>query len=192
MDNFMSNSRLREELQGITDKYIGHLVGQQIKLIAELSSRYNHSIRLKGEAKLGMPKTFRYNCYQYAFDTITSPQIEKIASIHQSIFPNSEFIIFLIRNGILREINWEDRRNGDIIIYFANTKPAHAGKINSDKIISKWGLAHLWEHNIYEVPISYGTEFKIFSRVDSNLCVSSFIEYAKSKGVILDSEYYNR
>ena len=136
---------------------------------------YNHSIVLKNIS----PAERKYNCFAYAFDLMHSTKYTEIAPI--GVFANSEFVEFLINNEILKEIEWGKENDGDIIIYFDKGKPKHAGKIYSGRIISKWGVGHLWEHDIYDVPINYGNKCRIFTRISKDISIAAFIEYAKTK-----------
>lgn len=182
MGNLKNDYELRRKIQEITDKYIGHAVEKQKELIAQLSSEHTHSILLIKEAIPGDPSTFQYTCHMYTFDLIGLSEVEKIAAEHEDIFPGSDYVEFMITNKYLREKTWEEAKDGDVIIYFDNGKPSHSGKIYRNRIISKWGLANTWEHDIYEVPISYGEQFKIYSSIEQDSSLQAFIEYAKLKG----------
>ena len=183
----MTNAEFRRELQRIVDTYKGDDVGKQIPLIAELARVYPHSVKLKQEAVPGDPLTFRYTCFQYAFELIESPVVKAIARRHEEIFPSPEYVTFLIDSGVLIEILHEDTFQGGTIVYFYRGKPAHAGKIRSGRVISKWGLMHLWEHGIDEVPAKYGNVWRFFAKIPRELAVESFVKYAGSKGVRVNS-----
>ncbi|MDD4980938.1 MAG: hypothetical protein PHC54_06715 [Candidatus Omnitrophica bacterium] len=181
MRNLANNPELRRILQNITEQYIGDIVGEQKQLVARLLNTYKHSISLKIEAVPNNPSTFQYTCHMYSLDLVNSSEVEKIASRYKDIFPSAEFIIFLIQRNILKEKTWDERANGDIIIYFDQDKPVHSGKIYLNKIVSKWGLANLWEHDIFEVPISYGNEVRVFASIQRSLSINAFIEFSKTK-----------
>ena len=53
------------------------------------------------------------------------------------------------------------------------------------RVVSKWGLGHLWEHNILEVPISYGNEYKYYKDIQKEEAINSFCKFAESKGIDL-------
>lgn len=60
-------------------------------------------------------------------------------------------------------------REGDLAIYVAGEgmlrEQAHIGQITAqDRVISKWGYGHVYEHLIEMVPDSYGTEVLFFRR----------------------------
>ncbi len=50
----------------------------------------------------------------------------------------------------------EDPIKGDFVIYFSKGKMTHMGKFSEEgKVISKFGKAHVYEHPIGVVPVSY-------------------------------------
>jgi hypothetical protein len=175
----VNNIEFRKRLSDITEE---RELEQHEELVAKLNNEHPHSIILKIKKPDG--KRSNYNCYTFAFNLTDSPVYEKIANTPPyDVFANSEFCDFLLKKGILDEKKWDDTNEGDIIIYFEEGTPKHAGKIHSDRIISKWGTGHLWEHDIYEVPISYGSEYRILSAISGDVTIGTFIEYAKSKGM---------
>lgn len=181
----MNNVEFRKRLHEITEEREAE---QHEELVSNLTNEYPHSIILK----LRKPdkKKSNYNCFMFAFNLTHSPEYEKIAKTPPGdVFANSEFCDFLLKKGILKENKWDDKNEGDIIIYFDKGVPKHAGKIHSNRIISKWGIGHLWEHDIYEVPISYGNQYRIFSSISESVAITAFIEYAKSKGMTV-ADYF--
>jgi len=44
----------------------------------------------------------------------------------------------------------------------------HFGKIEQDRIISKWGKGLIWEHPVFEVPLSYGHVVKYSNGIVNN------------------------
>ena len=174
------NKKLREKLEEITSQNIGNNISKQITLIKELE--FPHSIKLKQEAVLGQPSTFQFNCFMHVLDLIGLSQVENIMKEHSDVFVGSDFMDYLINNK-LQKIDSDRKKDGDIAIYFFNSKPEHAGKIYSNRIISKWGTGHLWEHDIFEIPQSYGNEFGVFKSILRQETLTHFLDYARSKGV---------
>ena len=171
---------LRKKLAQITSQNIGHNISKQIDLIKNIG--ISHSIILKQEAIVGKPETFQFNCFMYVMDVTNCPSIEKIMKDYPAIFIGSDFMKYLIQNR-LQKINLSDKREGDIIIYFSNNKPEHAGKIFSNRITSKWGTGHMWEHEIFETPQTYGDTYVIFKSISGQEALNCFLAYAKAKGV---------
>jgi len=143
-------------LQTIVDENTESHVGNQITLIADLSKILPHSIKLEKEARLDNDQTWRYNCYTYAFCLSDSTEFVDIIEQH------------------LTEIEQNEIQDGDYIIYFHNGKPQHAGRIRNNKVVSKWGMYHLWEHDIWEIPVEYGDTVRFFNQIPLEECVSAF------------------
>jgi len=174
-----TNTILRQKLDQITDQNIGNNISKQIDLIKNIGIA--HSIILKQEAIVGKPETFKFNCFSYALDIINHPVVEKMMKDHTSIFIGSEFMEYLIQNK-LQKIDFSNKREGDIIIYFSNNKPEHAGKIFSNRIISKWGTGHMWEHEVLEIPLKYGDTYLTFKAISEKEALNCFLDYTRTKG----------
>ena len=130
-----------------------------------------------------------FNCYEYAFDIAGTPPVNVIstegdAKKNEKLAVTADFVSWLI-DEVLVDREPGSASNEDIIIYFDNSIPTHAGKVNKGRVVSKWGTGHLWEHAIYEVPLSYGDRIKFFLPVDRDDVLKRFIQYAKAHG----SEY---
>jgi hypothetical protein len=82
------------------------------------------------------------------------------------VFPGSRFVADLIKGKILRARAEPvgHTTDGDIVVYFGQGKPEHAGKCSGRRVISKWGSGptHVWQHGIWEVPSKYGSLIKAF------------------------------
>jgi hypothetical protein len=61
------------------------------------------------------------------------------------------FMSRLIERGILVKDD-----NGSVLLYYDGSVLKHAGVLRGGRVTSKWGDGHLWEHNVWEVPSSYG------------------------------------
>ncbi len=178
------NTILRQKLNQITSQNIGKNIAKQIDLIKNIN--IPHSITLKQQAIVGKSETFQFNCFMYVLNIISDSIVEKIMKNHQTIFIGSEFMKHLIQNK-LQEIDFLKKEDGDIIIYYLNDKPEHAGKIFSNRIISKWGTGHMWEHDIFEIPITYGQTYKTYKQISSEEALGCFLDYARSKGVKINN-----
>ena len=186
------NLELRTRLEEITDRYISEEVGRQIELVADLSKLYPHSIRIIGEAVPGEPETFRFTCFQHAFDLVGSKRIAEVARTYSKVYPNSEFVQYLI-DCYLSEVGRRAIQDGDVIVYAQDNQVKHAGKIISNRVLSKWGFMHLWSHGTFEVPAKYGSHIRYFQRIPRQTCIEAFAVYAKRRvrelyGAALESE----
>lgn len=173
MHNSQNNQQLRNKLQQITDENRAENVGNQITLIESLSTILPHTIKLEAEAKIGNDESWRYNCFTYAFRLLESTEFVDITERYSFLFANSSFVSYLIARH-LSQTDQKILKDDDYIIYFSNDEPKHAGRIKKDKVISKWGMYHLWEHGIWEVPIEYGNKIAFFKRLSLEKLVSAF------------------
>jgi hypothetical protein len=178
-----NDERFRVELGQIVDRYIGDQAGDQIDQIATLALKHPHSICVVREAIPGKQESFRFNCYQHSFSLVDIESVTRIMRMYGSIFPGREFVQFLI-DARLHEINVEEANDGDHVIYAAGSRIEHAGKVSQGMIESKWGLAHLWRHRVYEVPWAYGNVVRVFSRLSQEESVRAFLDYAAGRGVV--------
>jgi len=174
----LQNRQLREELQYITDTYTGEEVERQVELITELPERYPHSIRLLSKAIPYRPETFRFNCHQYAFDLLQSEEVRLTGSKYNK-FPNKDYVAWLIENELI-EVTVSQAQDGDFVVYFSSGQVKHSGVYRNRKVHSKWGLCHLWEHAIHEVPTSYGDEVSFFRKIDRERCIVAFVRFAEA------------
>lgn len=181
MWNNSTNTELRKNLREITENTENHgvNVARQLKLIKDLSVYFPHAIELIEEAKMGDDNSWRYNCFMYAFD-LRNKFIDFKYTI-RDIFPNSKFTRYLLINNFLLEINLQDTKNGDYILYFEGTQIKHAGKVNDCKIISKWGSGHRWSHALFEVPSDYGDETKFFRKISEDDIYSIFKQWSENQ-----------
>lgn len=132
----------------------------------------NHSIRLlsvEGD-------DLRYNCVMFALDGVGNQQyLDLLYQLPNDVHADTRFLKYLIEQGHL--ILSPD---GNLIIYFANEHITHIGKINAvERIVSKWGRGHLYEHAIFEVPIEYGDNSNRYEPAKNFDFIQSFKEYIK-------------
>jgi len=165
---------LRDELDRLTDDPDPDC---HTELLAELSESYPNNIRIVERAN----PTQRYTCYMHAFGLGYQPEYVRVAiSGSGKIFANSAFVLFLLQRGYLQERTSGTASPGDVVIYFANGVPQHAGIAKDNgQVESKWGTGHLYEHGVLEVPAKYGDKVKFYSPISKDLALKHFLEYAK-------------
>ena len=173
------NLELRRHLDDITTRYINDDVGDQIDAIAELNNRCTHSIRLYQEAIPDEPETFQFTCIQHALDLVGSRLVNRIAGTYTDIYPSAEFVQYLLRNN-LTEVAEADVEDCDLIVYARRGEIQHVGKVIGERVLSKWGLMHLWSHAPYEVPARYGSEIGYYRRIRRAECLAAFEKYARN------------
>lgn len=172
----MNNQELRNKLRNITQAIkIDYNRDKYREDIEALKKAYSHSIILK--EKVGHD---RYNCYMYALDLHVDPIRSTIFNNHKTgrdPFPDEKFIMYCLEKDYLIKTKWEDIKDGDIILYFDNNNPKHAGKIFSKRVISKWGDLDLWNHDIWEIPANYGKEAVFYKKLEKNDVLKYYSHY---------------
>jgi hypothetical protein len=149
---------LRNALQRITDERnaVEHPV-----LIAELARQHPHSVVWKGGHDQHPP----YNCFQFALGLERSERIYDLLveddrnGRRLDLKFGTEFVERLVLKSMIRETS-----AGHLTLYLRDARPRHAGRlVREGVVLSKWGIGHLWEHGLWEVPSSYGGEARRFT-----------------------------
>jgi len=98
------------------------------------------------------------------------------------IFIDTNFLKMLVENGDLQQIS---PISNSLAIYSKAGKITHIGiAITPDRLRSKWGTAHLYEHDLLECPINYVEDIAFYNPIEPETCLNRFFDYAKSKGAI--------
>jgi hypothetical protein len=120
----------------------------------------------------------RYTCAMYAFDFAEKREYVQIAECGR--FAGRDFLHWLLNMGLLEEVSEKDACQGDLVIYFSEAgRFEHIGaKPETDRVVSKWGTGHLYEHGLFEVPESYGTTVRFFKRLTFEAAYGYFREFA--------------
>lgn len=147
--------------------------------IETLRGEYGHTIEI-----LDSPCPIEgYTCAVHAFQLTDDPTYIQVASFGSGqTFAGAEFVTFLMKTGLLAS-----RRSlvlpGDLIVYLDCGKFRHVGRMKTEtRVVSKWGTGCLYEHQIWEVPATYGDEIQHFVGIDADASLDLFIQYAESKG----------
>lgn len=102
------------------------------------------------------------------------------------VFAGRDFANWLVDLRLLTEIDAADAQKGDLVFYFSHGQFKHAGIIfNDNRVISKWGTGHLFEHGLFEIPDSYGTEARFFKSLSYEAAIEAFGDFAREKGMLL-------
>jgi hypothetical protein len=80
----------------------------------------------------------------------------------------------------LDPVRQEEAQDGDIMVYFVNNNPTHAGIFKAGRVISKWGHCPVYEHEDSEVPSTYGDQMRTFAKPDRHTMTMKFIEYTRA------------
>lgn len=73
-----------------------------------------------------------------------------------------------------------------VILYFKNGATKHVGRIQGYRVISKWGKNPVYEHEIFEVPASYGDEYEIFKKPSVRYITNKLIEFVRRHSRYID------
>jgi hypothetical protein len=122
------------------------------------------------------------NCFAYAVGLSESRHYSKAAIPHarwgrQRCYASSEFIEWLEK---FQTYERKSARIGDVVIYYDSTgRPRHAGQvIGHRRVRSKWGtLPALFEHELWQVPMNYGTLIKYVETVPLRTAEAAFVSY---------------
>lgn len=147
---------------------------EHIEAVAELKNEFHHSI--KSFASRGWLPT--YTCLVYAMgfngDATYSAAMKKASP--KEPFAGKDFFDWLVANKHLIQIEEGSELAGDLIVYFnSHNEFKHIG-ILSDKrrVKSKWGELGLYDHEVFEVPASYGDDIKYFESIQYDVAIAAF------------------
>jgi hypothetical protein len=173
------NSILRQSLSEIT---LDLEVGTHAARIDALREIFDHSI-LVVESEHPVE---RYTCGVHAFCLVEEPTYVEIAGVgFGRTFAGADFINFVLQRNLLIPRDVDEVIDNDLIIYFENGVFRHVGRTTGGRrVLSKWGIGLLYEHEVFEVPATYGDEVRYFCGPDPDACFNFFIQYAENEGFV--------
>lgn len=159
---------------------------EQLVQLELLRRMFGHSVIALTNAESNLV----YNCVMYALG------LQKHAGLYQllvhltygpdkglDITMDTGFLKMLIDSGDLRE---SEEVAGCLAVYCSPEKITHIGSwVSPGRMASKWGTAHLYEHDFLDSPLEYGDDIKFYAPIDKEFVVDQFFEYAKAKGANL-------
>jgi hypothetical protein len=166
-------SDLRDALETVVNSG-GVSMSDHPAAIAAISSRFQHSIQRVPDA--GQRP---YNCYMFALGLLDNDRIYEILQKDAGWYGlagvrvGPEFVSSVMQNGTVVKND-----AGEVVIYLRDGSPVHAGLITGKRVKSKWGIGGLWEHNLWEVPRSYGDTAQTYTVARPELLESEFETYA--------------
>lgn len=169
---------LREKLKRITEE---EDVNKHPQMLIALKEEIQHTVLvLKSEHPIE-----RYTCIVHAFDFVENEFYLSIASFGLGrVFAGPEFVEYMLCNNCLQEKTKSDVAEGDYVIYFKEEQVKHIGLAKPNlRVVSKWGVGQLVEHELYQVPLQYGDNIKYFEPLSKNEALDLFIKYAETKGL---------
>jgi len=165
---------LRQRLEEITERNQPEMHGELIEAARKLTP---HSIELL----TGQNDSLRYNCVMFALGIQEDEDYLLMAEVcPDDVHANTKFIHFLVDSGYLVECKVPYK--GALIAYSEQGRFRHIGVVaQSGRIRSKWGMGHLYEHLVFEVPYSYGADICYFEPIDRETVLNAFFEFAKRR-----------
>lgn len=160
----VNDKAFRQKLENICKEPLE----KQILSVEKLRDSTRYTIELVEET---INEASTYNCYEYALGVHNELDFRGFLTKNKDLLDSGR-IASLIKNGLLKQND-----NGLLVIYLNRGLPKHAGILQRDgKLISKWGKGHLWEHELWGVPISYGSERSIFNGPDPKKIIQEIKE----------------
>jgi hypothetical protein len=167
----MQWDRRNDALRIALDFPTGTLVGEHTARVEAIRSEYAHTILLKQEST-------DLTCVPYAVELASSPVYRAIAAdFDREVFAGSNFVEWLLNNRLC-EVSHPSA--GVLALYFSDGIWRHAGFVtDANRIKSKWGTFPLYDHDFWEVPISYGDELRFFKRPSPEGALVLFLDYCR-------------
>ena len=142
--------------------------------IENLNSEFPHTIQLIERTNSTRPR----NCYEWPLD-LSSVLTQWVGELRlPKLFAGLRFVSTLIPD--LKEIPESGVRNTDLVLYFDEQIPTHAGLATESRVISKWGKGHIHRHALLEVPSSYGNEIKFYRNIPGSVATTRFVKYVRT------------
>jgi hypothetical protein len=119
-------------------------------------------------------------CLTYGLGLFKHPTYLAIAGefFNYKIFAGKLFVEWLLKGAHLNETT--HRATGCLVLYSADGVWRHAGTAAAgQRVISQWGTFPIYEHELFEVPASYGNHARYFLMPDSEKALALFVEFAK-------------
>ncbi|MCH7915675.1 MAG: hypothetical protein IH856_22010 [Deltaproteobacteria bacterium] len=183
---------LRNEIDRVIQVF--QTPNEQAAALEELRATHPHSIQLatlERFCELPTGQVPKYDCFTFALDLIDCQ--ERIAAWRfaprnigpvkrlgiEDALPGSSFLQFLC---LPEQSSLQSCVDHDLVVYcdkFGNVQ--HAGKIVEASIVSKWGMkGSLWQHELWEVPSSYGTSARFYSHSTMERVRSRWLDYLRN------------
>jgi len=151
---------------------------RHIDAVEGLKTKFHHSIK-EIESRIWLPS---FTCLVYVMGfagNATYSAVIKKASPKEP-FAGKDFFNWLVINKHLIQIMDRSESVGDFIVYFNSYDEFRHIGILSDKrrVKSKWGQLGLYEHEVFEVPASYGDDIKYFESIKYDVAINIFKHFA--------------
>jgi hypothetical protein len=163
---------LRELLHEMT--HDGSAVDSHVDRLERLKTMVPHSIEVRlapYDEPLG-----EFNCVMYALGLVA--RLEYAMTPLGRFYANLPFLRRLIESGVLRTSEPEP---GVLVVWSSGSLIdgiAHVGVLAClGRAISKWGIGHVYEHGLLEVPTQYGEPLAYYAPLTSEDALERLKEY---------------
>lgn len=156
-------------------------VGQHAALLHDIGREYPNSICIaESPHPIG-----RYTCLMHVFHFTEKPEYIDIADYRLGrVYAGAEFAHWLIENERLTEVSQAEAQNGDLIVYFREGRFKHIGLWQPNgRVLSKWGIGNLYDHELFEIPESYGNDVKFYRRLSYEDAYDLLTQFAEENGI---------
>lgn len=130
------------------------------------------------------------SCFAYALLLAGNPLYEQIKDLnHNHAWACSLFADWLLQHDILKEVSASQATSGDLVWYKSAERFKHIGVlVEPGRVRSKFGKGHLFEHDLWAVPESYGSDLWYSQSVSAEQALESFLQYAEARGIEFELE----
>lgn len=158
---------------------------RNIELVQMITAEIPHNIiPLYSEHDLAL-----FTCVMHALGFSGQERYVAVATLPgYNVYAGKEFVEWLIAGGHLTEVAVTQARVGSIVMYFDNGGEfTHVGLMASHgRVESKWGTVALYEHDLLEVPLNYGSMVRYFENLPYEQAIELFYDFAEAKGVVFE------
>jgi hypothetical protein len=158
---------LRSELQMIVNQADAWELHPE--MIAGVAAKHPHAITV-----VAGPVTdqgWQYNCVAYALGAVAR---EDYAFLGAAIHRLQTTHLKMVAESLKRVASLDEAQ---LVVYESSGEPLHVGRVRGNRVVSKWGPFHLYEHGLWEVPLSYGDTvsfFRVGPEAEEALAVGCF------------------
>ena len=116
----------------------------------------------------------RSDCVEYALEIPGA--LINIAATFNAILDD----FWMALPEILRKMPQSELSGGHVVLYFDDGKMKHVGRVvQGTRIVSKWGKNPVYDHDLCQVPASYGDEYEFFKQPSVRHITTEFIEFVR-------------
>lgn len=132
------------------------------------------------------PADSAYNCHAFALAIQALPQYAR----YQALWNEAEAIVsgaFMQRSldrGVLRRKGGAAFDAGDLVIYFQGDRVRHSARVSRPGValLSKWGTGGIYEHPLFEIPLSYGDRAEVVRGADPATTMAELESWVAAHG----------